>query len=217
MTKNKVINISKAILRFCFKALVWCAVLLLILILAIILLSLNKRYSYKITGIHMQEVVIEDDTLYAGKKCYIVGADTEKDDYVIKIGFMIDWSRYYPKSSDSICNVSIENTLGENINKDFSTLEHINGASRILFVNEKDTIAVSSGMNASYMVHGFLSRRIEPNNNILIVLEDSTQIPKRIRVKLLDREIAEDINITPIHYRNSHERYISNLRQERMK
>lgn len=183
-------------------------VLTIILISLVCIISTVRRYSNKITDIYMQRIYIDNDTALANKKLYLVGAKTQKDKYELKIGFMINWRFYYPQSSDSICDVSIESTQGKRMNDKFvfvydSVPINERDYDCFLLANDKDSLWVYYNEDRIYSHRNncFKTRKILPNINVLIALEDSTDIPDTIRTKFPDREIIKAISNTPVHYK----------------
>lgn len=185
----------------CVAIILHLACVLLIFLLCVYYLSSIKRYySYTITDIYMREVIIDNDSALSGKKTYLIGADVQKEDYKWVCRWGVD--RYpFVQSSDSICDISVETQNDERLNDNISLLDTIWGHSLELMASDKDTVTVSYGEGARYMLNDFMRRKIQPNNNIIVVLEDSVQRPAVIRLKLADRAITHEVtNEPPEHY-----------------
>lgn len=208
----KVDQFLRKVLKIMAKTAICLLTFFILLILLICVLTLERKYSYKITDVYMQRIYIDNDSALANKKLYLVGAKTQKDKYEQKIGFMISWALYYPQSSDSICDVSIENAQGTRINNKFvltpDTTIGSNGYTNVsdgfLLTNGNDTLwAHGNEKEVGFRkIESFRTRKIQPNTKVLIALEDTTELPETIKVIFHDREMKRTINNSPVHYKH---------------
>lgn len=185
------------------KVVLYLLVSFAVLIVMLIIMSIQRRYSYKITDVYMQRIYIDNETSLANKTLYLVGAKTQKDRYELKNGFLVNWKLYYSKSSDSICDVSIENAQGTRLNNKFTLIPEAGfGRDGFLLTNGYDTLWAHSGEQAvNFVKIKYLrTRRIEPNSKVLIVLEDTIETPETIKVIFHDKIMKKPITNIPVHY-----------------
>lgn len=168
-----------------------------LLIIVSYLIACYKTYhSYKITGIHMQRVIIDNDSSLRNRKVYLISTDTkkEKDRYIRLMHCCATQYEPCPKSSDTICDASILTEQGLHINNHFTTLSSIHSLR-----NSSETLQVES--DADWIISSFIKwRKVQPRNKILLILTDTTQVPSVIQIQLQDRTIKSIVNNLPVHY-----------------